>query len=234
MATWAWRRRRASWRRWADIENTSHDVLRLVEGVLWRLCFVFSVGAFRAALFPRRFGCQLARRSRSATSEQAWVSIHFCLLIFFLASLRSVFPRSLVSSQIRKTKKDWKFYFSRTQFSTINFNKISFSLDTSKKLHFAAKLPTFFPIYSPLPWLQWVDCGELIEKGRKIIGEIILQLSERDENSFHKNFFLPFHTRTNFLVSAPIERRILKNTRRFLSKTSTGFFRIKNRKKTFH
>lgn len=160
-------------------------------------------------------------------------SILVCLFSSWLHSevFSFALPSRLVSNP--QDEKRLKILLFSNSISTINFNKISFSLDTSKKLHFAAK--TFHFLCDPLslPWLQPVDCGELIEKGRKIIGEIILQLSERDENSFHKNFFLPFHTRTNFLVNAPIEQKILKNARRFHRKSRRFSFELKIEKKTF-
>lgn len=63
--------------------------------------------------------------------------------VFFLRS----FSRRLVSNP--KDEKRLKILFFLNSIFEINFNKISFSLDTSKKLHFAAK--TFHFLSDPLP-----------------------------------------------------------------------------------
>lgn len=206
------RRRRWSSGRWrAHIQNSPHNIFRIVSrNIFFRSCFCcFPFRTLWNALPTSRFGCQLASVSRDTMSDWGWISFHFYLLIFFLSffifflSLNSkwfpqiyrLYVRMLDSSRF---KRWWKKSIEnlKTQFSTINFNKIS--LCTPQKLHFAHE--TF-----RLRW-QRADCRVVIGKE----GEVGRIIEEKNPVKWWKIPLKFYLCRTNFLVNTTVEREVLK------------------------
>lgn len=127
--------------------------------------------------------------------NRVWVFLHFDLIFLRFSTLKVVFTASLPSQE----KKYWNFL--KTQFSTINFKKISSSSPTALCTElFPSSCSSFFV------GNKWIAV-ECLGSG-KLSGKIILRCC-----SMEAKIFLPtrkLHRETNLRVNATIEREILR------------------------